>query len=99
MFWGIGTNYSPFQNKESSLNGLYFGLCVGLSAERAQVDETKGIGYLYSTPKEELDIFDNTFFLIEVGYDFWIGKSWRIGTALSYSFAKYGVLYKICRSF
>lgn len=89
---GLGAEIYPFQDKEDALYGLHLGLCVGGAAERAQADTVsvgRGVGYTYNTTNEDLDLFDNTFARIEIGYDFWLGKRWRIGTAISYAFGKY----------
>lgn len=84
---GLGAEVYPFQDKESALYGLYIGLCVGGAVERVQEDND--LGYAYRSAKTDLEIFDNTFARIEIGYDFWFGQRWRVGTAFSYSFGKY----------
>lgn len=84
---GLGAEFYPFQEKENALYGLYLGLCIGAAAERAQEDDDHG--YSYRSAEPDLEIFDNTFARIEIGYDFWFGKRWRVGTAFSYSFGKY----------
>lgn len=86
---GLGAEFYPFQDKESALYGLYLGLCIGGAAERAQEDDNDSFGIVYSSSKEDLEIFDNTFVRFEIGYDFWIDNRWRIGPAFSYSFGKY----------
>ena len=86
---GLGAEFYPFQDKESALYGLYLGLCIGGAAERAQEDDDDSFGIVYSSSKEDLEIFDNTFVRFEIGYDFWIDNRWRIGPAFSYSFGKY----------
>jgi opacity protein-like surface antigen len=84
---GLGAELYPFQEKESALYGLYLGLCIGAAVERVQEDDD--LGYAYRSAKTDLEIFDNTFARIEIGYDFWFGQRWRVGTAFSYSFGKY----------
>lgn len=84
---GLGAELYPFQEKESALYGLYLGLCIGAAVERVQEDND--LGYAYRSAKTDLEIFDNTFARIEIGYDFWFGQRWRVGTAFSYSFGKY----------
>lgn len=92
---GLGAEFYPFQNKESALNGLFFGLCFGVAAENVQEDkdddEAQGYsyGYSYHSSNESLEHFDNVFARAEVGYDFWISSRWRIGAAFSYTFGKY----------
>lgn len=89
---GLGAEIYPFQDKEDALYGLHLGFCVGGAAESVQADTAsvgRGVGYTYNTTNEDLDLFDNTFARIEIGYDFWLGKRWRIGTAISYAFGKY----------
>lgn len=87
--FGVGAEYYPFQDKESALNGLFFGLCFGVAAENVQEDKDDGLGYTYNSNNEKLEHFDNVFARAEVGYDFWISSRWRIGAAFSYTFGKY----------
>ena len=92
---GLGAEFYPFQDKESALNGMFFGLCFGVAAENVQEDkdddEAQGYsyGYSYHSSNESLEHFDNVFARAEVGYDFWISSRWRIGAAFSYTFGKY----------
>ena len=83
---GLGAEFYPFQDKESALYGLYLGLCVGGAGERVQADEGD---HTFRSEDRDLDGFATTFARIEIGYDFWLGKRWRIGPAFSYTFGKY----------
>ena len=86
---GLGAEFYPFQDKESALNGMFFGLCFGVAAENVQEDKNEGFGFTYNTANDKLEHFDNVFARAEVGYDFWISSRWRIGAAFSYTFGKY----------
>ena len=83
---GLGAEFYPFQDKESALYGLYLGLCVGGAGERVQADEGD---HTFRSEERDLDGFTTTFARIEMGYDFRLGKRWRIGPAFSYTFGKY----------
>ena len=83
---GLGAEFYPFQDKESTLYGLYLGLCVGGASERVQADEGD---HTFRSEERDLDGFATTFARIEIGYDFRLGKRWRIGPAFSYTFGKY----------
>lgn len=86
---GFGAEFYPFQDKESALNGMFFGLCVGLAAENVQENNYDGFGFSYDSKNKKLEHFDNVFARAEVGYDFWISSRWRMGAAFSYTFGKY----------
>ena len=83
---GLGAEFYPFQDKESALYGLYLGLCVGGASQRVQADEGD---HTFRSEERDLDSFATTFARIEIGYDFRLGKRWRIGPAFSYTFGKY----------
>ena len=89
---GVGTEITPFQNTESPLHGLLFGICIGLAAERVEYNyEGNEIGIVYHNNSDDADhnIFDNFFGRVEAGYEWWIGKRWRFGTAFNYTFGGY----------
>ena len=89
---GVGTEITPFQNKENPLYGLFFGICGGLAGERVEYNyEGNEIGIMYHSDSDvaEHDIFDNFFGRIEVGYEWWVGSRWRFGSAFNYTFGAY----------
>ncbi len=90
---GVGFVLNPFRNEESPLYGLFFGLCGGVQAEGVEYNY-KGateIGIIYHTDPNiaEHDNFHNFFGRIEAGYEWWISKRWRLGTAFNYTFGGY----------
>lgn len=82
---GVGAEFYPFQNKESALYGLYFGLSVGYEMVKTQ-DYNDGLTY-YSA-KDDLNNFHSVFIRPEIGYDWWFSPRWRFGVAFNYSYGK-----------
>lgn len=82
---GVGAEIHPFQNKESALNGLYFGLGVGYDIIKVQ-DYNDGL--IYTSEKNDLHEFSSVFIRPEIGYDWWFSRRWRFGVAFNYSYGK-----------
>lgn len=80
MRWhlGLGSDFYPFQDKESLLYGLFFGICGGFTFEAAEVSTE------YQTRNSD-ETFHNFFGRIEAGYDIWFSTRWRIGASFNYS--------------
>lgn len=79
MYLGLGADFYPFQDKESPLYGLFFGLCGGFAFEGAEI-----------TTKHEFHSSDENFHhffgRIEAGYDWWFSTRWRAGASFNYTF-------------
>ena len=76
---GLGADIYPFQDKESALYNLYFGLCGGFAFEGAEITSE-------NTFKQSDANFHNFVARAEIGYDFWFSSRWRFGTSVNYTF-------------
>lgn len=79
MIFGLGSDFYPFQDKESLLYGLFFGLCGGFAFEAAEITTE----YHFQNSDET---FHNIFGRIEAGYDWWFCTRWRVGASFNYTF-------------
>jgi len=68
---GFGTAIYPFRNKNSAMNGFFFGGSAGYA--------------LYTGTGEESFVNLGLAYQAEIGKDWWIGKNFSIGTSLIYS--------------
>ena len=89
---GIGAEIYPFQDKESPLYGLFFGLLGGAAFEGAEYDskiKESGLHYYGNSKIAESETCSNCFGRVEAGYDWWFCTRWRFGTSFSYTFGGY----------
>ena len=83
---GLGAEVYPFQDKESALYGIFFGIFFGAAIEG--VDVGKATILLDEKRSDKKVGYHNIFGRIEAGYDWWFSTRWRAGVAFNYSYGK-----------
>lgn len=82
LLFGIGGEFYPFQDKESPFYGLFLGICPGLILDFVSITDH----YYNSIYDDTISTpFANIFCRFEIGREFWIGRRWSFGIALSYT--------------
>ena len=87
MLFGLGGEFYPFQNKESALYGIFFGIFFGAAIEGVEVG--KATVLLDEKRSDKKENFHNIFGRIEAGYDWWFSTRWRAGVAFNYSYGRF----------
>lgn len=82
LLFGVGGEFYPIQNKESSIYGLFFGISAGLT-----LDFVTYTDHYYDDVYDETisTAFANLYCRFEIGKEFWISRRWSFGVALSYT--------------
>lgn len=88
---GLGGEYVyPFQEIESSANGLFFGISAGFIVDFVNyTDHDTDEVFDYTTSTD----FGNFFFRFETGKDWWISRRWSIGAAFNYTLSVFDQEY------
>lgn len=85
LFFGIGTEFYPIQNKESPAYGVFVGLTVGLGIDGSFYDNDS----YYDDYSSGDEAYLNYLFRFEIGKDWWFSRRWSVGIAFNYTYGTY----------
>ena len=86
LFFGLGTEFYPIQDKENPAYGIFLGLTIGLGIDGSFYDTYNSRYDDYSSGD---DAYLNYLFRFEIGKDWWFSRRWCVGIAFNYTYGSY----------